>query len=87
MKVLIEDKNKPIHQIKRYVSECAALMRANHQFIIKFVGMTDMYPLTIVTAYVSHINLSKFLKKKCFLQYLCVPFYHLPHNLSCIEEN
>ena len=66
MKVLIEDKNKPIHQIKRYVSECAALMRANHQFIIKFVGMTDMYPLTIVTAYVSHINLSKFLKKKCF---------------------
>ncbi|OHS94854.1 hypothetical protein TRFO_10768 [Tritrichomonas foetus] len=65
IKELNEDTERLNRQIKRYISECAALMRANHHpFIIQFVGMTNQYPLTIVTEFISFTSLSKFLTHK-----------------------
>lgn len=66
IKEIFVDLKNPIRQIKRYLLECASLMRAQHPFIITFCGMTDKYPFQIVTEYVGPVNLTTFLTNKHF---------------------
>lgn len=66
IKEIYIDKDKINRQIKRYLLECAALLRAQHPFIIVFHGMTDEYPFQIVTEYVGPVNLKSFLTNNHF---------------------
>lgn len=63
IKELRKNAKNPNRQIKRYITECANLLRGEHPFVVCFRAMTDRYPLTIITEYVSSTNLSKLLTK------------------------
>lgn len=61
LKEIIPDE-KPKHQAKRFMSEVAALYRAQHPYVLKLVGFSNEVPYTLVTDYVAGPDLFMYVR-------------------------